>query len=148
MVGSDGGTGTSDASKSYIGAAHRALLANNWPLLDSTESNDKLDLLKDISENAYRYLNETKPPSGVFQIGVVGNLDPIVNTYKPGDWCSIIVNDKFVRDRLASDLEPRNDVIVRKIMSYSVEVPDAPSVPESVSINMITEWDVDNNGQQ
>jgi hypothetical protein len=148
MVGSDGGTGTGDASKSYIGVAHKELLANNWPLLDSTESDDKLDFLRDISENAYRYLNETKPPSGVFQIGVVGNLDPIVNTYQPGDWCSIIVNDKFVQDRLASDLEPRNDVIVRKIISYSVDVPDAPSVPESVSINMITEWDVDNNGQQ
>ena len=147
MVGSDGGTGTADASKSYIGVAHKSLLAGSWPLLDATESNDKLDFLQDISENAYRYLNETKPPSGVFQIGVVGNLDPIVNTYKPGDWCSIIVNDKFVRDRLASDLEPRNDVIVRKIMSYSVDVPDAPSVPESVSITMITEWDVDKRGE-
>lgn len=147
MVGSDGGTGTSDASKSYIGVAHKNLLANSWPLLDSTESNDKLDFLRDISENAYRYLNETKPPSGVFQIGVVGNLDPIVNTYQPGDWCSIIVNDKFVQDRLSSDLEPRDDVIVRKILSYSVEVPDAPSIPESVSITMITEWDVDNRGQ-
>ena len=147
MVGSDGGTGTSDASKSYIGVAHKELLANSWPLLDSTESDDKLDFLRDISENAYRYLNETKPPSGVFQIGVVGNLDPIVNTYQPGDWCSIIVNDKFVQDRLASDLEPRNDVIVRKILSYSVGVPDAPSTPESVSLSLITEWDVDNRGQ-
>jgi hypothetical protein len=147
MVGSDGGTGTSDASKSYIGVAHKSLLADSWPLLDSTESDDKLDFLRDISENAYRYLNETKPPSGVFQISVVGNLDPIVNTYKPGDWCSIIVNDKFVLDRLTSDLEPRNDVIVRKILSYSVEVPDAPSVPESVNISMITEWDVDKRGE-
>lgn len=147
MVGSDGGTGTSDASKSYVGVAHTSLLANNWPLLDSTESNDKLDFLSDISENAYRYLNETKPPSGVFSVGVVGNLDPIVGTYKPGDWCSIIVNDKFVRDRLASDLEPRDDVIVRKILSYAVDVPDAPSIPESVTLNLITEWDVDNRGQ-
>jgi hypothetical protein len=148
MVGSDGGTGTPDASKTYVGVAHRDLLADNWPLLDSDESNDKLDFINDISENAYRYLNETKPPSGVFQISVVGNLDPVVNTYKPGDWCSIIVNDKFVKDRLASDLEPRNDVIVRKILSYTVEVPDAPSVPESVNLNLITEWDVDNRGQQ
>jgi hypothetical protein len=147
MVGSDGGTGTSDASKSYIGVAHKSLLADSWPLLDATESDDKLDFLRDISENAYRYLNETKPPSGVFQISVVGNLDPIVTTYKPGDWCSIIVNDKFVLDRLASDLEPRNDVIVRKILSYSVEVPDAPAIPESVNISMITEWDVDKRGE-
>jgi hypothetical protein len=43
-------------------------------------------------------------------------------------------------------LEPRNDVIVRKIISYSVEVPDAPSVPENVSISLITEWDVDKRG--
>lgn len=146
MVGSDGGTGTQDASKSYVGVAHKDLLADNWPLLDSDENNDKLDLISEISENAYRYLNETKPPSGVFQIGVVGNLDPIVNTYKPGDWCSVIVNDKFIKDRLASDLEPRDDVIVRKIISYGVDVPDAPSVPESVTINLITEWDVDKRG--
>lgn len=146
MVGSDGGTGTSEASKSYVGVAHRELFADNWPTLDATESNDKLDFLSDISENAYRYLNETKPPSGVFQIGVVGNLDPVVNTYQPGDWCSIIVNDKFVRDRLASDLEPRDDVIVRKILSYTVTVPDIPSVPESVSLDLITEWDVDSRG--
>jgi hypothetical protein len=147
MVGSDGGTGTSDASKSYIGVAQKSLIADAWPMLDATESNDKLDFLNEISENAHRYLNETKPPSGVFQIGVVGNLDPIVNTYQPGDWCSIIVNDKFVQDRLSSDLEPRNDVIVRKILSYSVDVPDAPSTPESVSLSLITEWDVDNRGQ-
>jgi len=146
MVGSDGGTGTQGASKSYVGVAHKNLLADNWPLLDSDENNDKLDLISEISENAYRYLNETKPPSGTFQIGVVGNLDPVVNTYQPGDWCSIIVNDKFIKDRLASDLEPRNDVIVRKIISYSVEVPDAPSVPENVSISLITEWDVDKRG--
>jgi len=105
-----------------------------------------IDLISDISENAYSYLNETKPPSGTFQIGVVGNLDPVVNTYKPGDWCSIIVNDKFIKDRLASDLEPRDDVIVRKIISYSVDVPDAPSIPESVTISLITEWDVDKRG--
>ena len=146
MVGSDGGTGTSDASKSYVGVAHKNLLADNWPLLDSDENNDKIDLISEISENAYRYLNETKPPSGTFQIGVVGNLDPVVNTYKPGDWCSIIVNDKFIKDRLASDLEPRDDVIVRKIISYSVDVPDAPSIPESVTISLITEWDVDKRG--
>jgi hypothetical protein len=143
MVGSDGGTGTSNASKSYIGVASKGLLESGWPLLEADESNDKLDFNKEITEHAYRYLNETQPPTGQFNLGVNGSIDPIVNSYQPGDWCSIIVNDQFVRDRLASDLEPRDDVIVRKILAYEVSVPDSPSFPESVSLTVVPEWDVD-----
>lgn len=143
MVGSDGGTGTDNATKSYVGVASKGLLESGWPLLEADESNDKLDFNKEITEHAYRYLSETQPPTGQFSISVNGSIDPIVNSYEPGDWCSIIVNDQFVRDRLASDLEPRNDVIVRKILAYEVSVPDSPSFPESVSLTVVPEWDVD-----
>ena len=143
MIGSDGGTGTDNATKSYVGVSSKNLLEGGWPLIEADESNDKLDFNKEITEHAYRYLNETQPPTGQFSLGVNGSIDPIVNSYQPGDWCSIIVNDQFVRDRLASDLEPRDDVIVRKILSYEVSVPDSPSFPESVSLTVVPEWDVD-----
>jgi hypothetical protein len=146
MVGSDGGTGTEDATKTFVGVASKELLNKRWPLLEADESDDKLDYLIDISERAYRYLGETQPPSGEFNLDINGSLDPVVNTYQPGDWCSIIVNDPFVTERLRSDLEPRDSVIVRKITGYTVNVPNSPSFPEQVSLTLIPEWDVDKRG--
>jgi hypothetical protein len=147
MVGSDGGTGTEDATKTYVGVAAKNLLNTNWPIIEAENSDDKLDFLVDISDRAYRYLSETQPPTGEFTVTVNGSLDPIVNTYQPSDWCSIIVNDPFVKERLLSDLEPRETVIVRKITAYTVEVPNNPSFPEQVSLTLIPEWDVDKRGQ-
>ena len=147
MVGSDGGTGTAGATKSFVGVAAKDLLNKDWPLLESENSNDKLDFLVDISDYAYRYLSETQPPTGEFTVTVNGSLDPVVNTYQPSDWCSIIVNDPFVKERLSSDLEPRDTVIVRKITAYTVNVPNNPSFPEQVSLTLIPEWDVDKRGQ-
>ena len=146
MVGSDGGTGAQDATKTYVGVAAKDLLNKNWPLLEAEESDDKLDFLVDISDHAYRYLSETQPPTGEFTVTVNGSLDPIVNTYQPSDWCSIIVNDPFIQERLLSDLEPRETVIVRKITAYTVDVPNNPSFPEQVSLTLIPEWDVDKRG--
>ena len=45
--------------------------------------------------------------------------------------------------RLASDLEPRGDVIVRKIIEYTVGVPESPSFPEKVTLRLQTEWKED-----
>ena len=147
MVGSDGGTGTTGATKSFVGVAAKDLLNKNWPILELENSDDKLDFLVDISDRAYRYLSETQPPTGEFTVTVNGSLDPVVNTYQPSDWCSIIVNDPFVKERLLSDLEPRETVIVRKITAYTVNVPNNPSFPEQVSLTLIPEWDVDKRGQ-
>jgi hypothetical protein len=57
--------------------------------------------------------------------------------------CSIIIDDEFVRMRLATDLEPRGDVIVRKIVGYTVSVPESPSFPEKVTLTLETEWKED-----
>ena len=56
------------------------------------------------------------------------------------------VNDEFFRARLASDLEPRDTVIVRKIDSFTVSVPDVPTFPEKVDLNLISEYEVDKRG--
>ena len=58
----------------------------------------------------------------------------------------LAIDDEFVRMRLGSDLEPRDTVIVRKIDSYSVKVPDSIAFPEVVDLNLITEWEVDHRG--
>jgi hypothetical protein len=143
MVGSDGGTGTDNASKTYVGLADAGLLSRGWPIIEQVETNDQLDFIADITDYAKRYLVETKPPIGTFEVSVNGSYDPVVNSYSPGDWCSLIVRDQFITERLATDLEPRDTVLVRKIAGYSVQVPDGNGFPEQVKLTLIPEWDVD-----
>lgn len=146
MVGSDGGTGTDGAAKSYVGKSNLDLLSKGWPLLEQVETNDQLNFMDDIENYADRYLVEAKPPMGIFDVTVNGSYDPSVSSYKPGEWCTIVIDDDFVKQRLASDFEPRNDVILRKIISYSVDVPDGNAYPESVKLTLIPEWEVDKQG--
>jgi hypothetical protein len=80
---------------------------------------------------------------GEIGISVNGSIDPTVGSYYPGDWCSVIIDDDFIRQRLASGLEPRDNIIVRKIANYSVKVKDALGVPEDVTITLIPDWEVD-----
>jgi len=93
-------------------------------------------------------LVEGRPPGVAFTVSVNGSIQPVVGSYNPGDWCSLIIDDEFIRQRLASDLEPRDSVIVRKIESLKVTVPDGATAPEQVELTLVTEWNVDNNGQQ
>jgi len=80
-------------------------------------------------------------------VRVNGSLSPSIGEHVPGDWCSIIVNDEFVRMRLETDLEPRDTVIVRKIDGYKVSVPDSPSFGEEVELLLVTEPEVDKIGE-
>ena len=84
---------------------------------------------------------------GDISISVNGSITPTVGSFYPGDWCTIIIDDPFILARLANDQEPRNDIIVRKINSYKVSVPDNSFFPEAVSIELITDWKVDKTGQ-
>ena len=138
------------ASKPYAAASARDLLNNttgrNWPLLD------QLEVLNDVTDEetlynyASDYLYESRPPIGEFKLTVNGSIDPPVGSYNPGDWCSIIIDDEFVRSRLANDQEPRDDIIIRKIMGYKVQVPDTPTMPETVELTLMADWKVDQNG--
>jgi hypothetical protein len=117
-----------------------------WPLLDDDEA------IKDISDEtvlyayASKYLTESRPPDARLTVNVNGSLEPVVGSYAPGDWCSLIVEDRFIQARLASDLEPRDTVIVRKIDSIRVNVPDGTTFPEKVDLVLIPEWEVDKRG--
>ena len=144
-VGNIGDIGE-DASQPYSAAVSLELLLDGWPLLeDDISENDEADEAT-LYETAARYLSEFRPPLGDITVGVNGSLQPVVGSYAPGDWCSLVIDDEFVKMRLASDLEPRDTAIVRKIDSYTVSIPDSPTFPEKVSLKLIAEWEVDKRG--
>lgn len=118
-----------------------------WPLLDASEQIDGVEDENELYAHAQRYLSEAAPPYTSLNVTLNGSIAPFVGDYKPGDWCSLHLNDPWIRMRLASDLEPRNDVIVRKIASYTVRVPDGVTYPETVSLNLVAEWEVDTRGK-
>lgn len=169
FVRSGDGKAGSGTEVAYSGAADVDLLQDNWPLLDKKESvtwplkgaeNSAAtssptntddwgnhDDETDYHKSALRFLKESKPPAGDFNIDVNGSITPVIGSYNPGDWCSIIINDNFVKTRLDSVLEPRKDVIVRKIDSIKVAVPNNPAFPEKITLNLITDWQVDAVGK-
>jgi hypothetical protein len=161
VVGNNDDLGSGAGSR-YSAASDTELLAKGWPILDRVEKQEwplvginainvdnwgNYDAEIDFNKTASRMLQETKPPMGDFRIAVNGSLHPYVGTYDPGDWCSLIINDKFFRSRLASDLEPRPDVVMRKIDKISVQVPNNPAFPELIDLDLVTEWEVDRSGQ-
>ena len=136
-----------EASQPYAAATSTDMLANGWPVLDLID--EKNDVQTTIAGEAALYdyakefLDEARPPEATFTIDVNGSINPVVGDYLPGDWCSIIIDDEFVRLRLGSDLEPRGDIIVRKIVGYKVSVPETPTFPEKVTLELISEWKED-----
>lgn len=141
---------SSDASQPYSGAADVDLLNRGWPILEEVEKIDNVFQEDLLYRYAQRYLAESKPPISNFSISVNGSLTPVVGSYKPGDWCSVIINDDFVRLRLSSYIELNDgtgrEVLLRKIDAYSVTVPDNPAFPEQVSLELVTEAEVDKIG--
>jgi hypothetical protein len=136
-----------EASQPYAAATSTDMLANGWPVLDLIDEKNDVETTIAGEEALYDYakefLDEARPPEATFTIDVNGSINPVVGDYLPGDWCSIIIDDEFVRLRLGSDLEPRGDIIVRKIVGYKVSVPDTPTFPEKVSLELISEWKED-----
>ena len=45
-----------------------------------------------------------------------------------------------------SILEPRKDVIVRRVDGVRVQVPNSPAFPEMIDLELVTEWQVDTRG--
>jgi hypothetical protein len=146
----DDDTGTSGASLPYSADTATAYLEDGWPLLDQVEKVDGTSEEDRLYEYAQRYLNESVPPIASFSVSVDGSIRPLLGTYKPGDWCSVIIDDQFVQLRAQSTLEAggeeRNGILLRKIDSFEVRVPDASAFPEEVTLNLVTEPNVDTAG--
>lgn len=135
-----------DASQPYAVASNTDLLLQGWPLLDQEETRNETGDEESLYAHAQRYLTESRPPISDINVRVNGSLSPKIGEYVPGDWCAIVIDDEFVRMRLASDLEPRDTVLVRKIDAYKVKVPDSPSFGEEVELILVTEAEVDRIG--
>lgn len=129
-----------EASQPYSAAALTDYLAAGWPLLDGNEAYKGLGGADEavLYTVADMYLMESTPPIMDFSLSINGSLSPLVGTYAPGDWCSILVDDDYVRMRLESDDEPRNDVLLRKILKIEVSIPDAATIPEEVSVELLS----------
>jgi hypothetical protein len=106
-----------------------------------------LDDEKDFHKSAQRFLQESRPPSGDIVITVNGSLNPVVGSYNPGEWCSIIVRDNFLKNRLGTALEPRKDMFVRRIDAIKVKVPNNPAFPEQIDLTLVPDWQVDKVGE-
>ena len=132
-----------DASNPYAAASATDLLGAGWPVLDLIEEQKDTVGEEALYEYAEEFLAEARPPELTFSMSVNGSLNPVIGDYLPGDWCSIIIDDDFVRLRLGDDLEPRGDIIVRKIVGFKVSVPDVPTFPEKVDLELISEWKED-----
>jgi hypothetical protein len=152
MVGNIGDLGDG-ASQPYGVAVDTSLLyptsgtMSAWPLLDDTHSDQDIydeDLLYSYAQ---RYLAEAKPPDMKINVSVNGSITPSVGSYSPGDWCTLIVDDDFIQQRLTNDLEPRGDLMIRKIDSISVSVPDGATFPEKISLSLVPEWQADQIGK-
>lgn len=144
---------SSDDYKPQAAAAATEMLEGDgpedskWPILDDDEKIKGIADKDVLYAYAKRYLSEGRPPGISITMEINGSLPPVVGTYDPGDWCSIVVNDEFVRQRLATKLEPRDNVIVRKIESIKVDVPDGTTAPEKVTLGLVAEWEVDKVGE-
>ncbi len=137
-----------DSNPYYAGASAVDLLAPQngdraWPLLEAVEAVADESSQVVLYNYAERYLRESKPPVIDITVTVNGSISPVVGTFAPGDWCSLVVDDDFVRMRLINSLELRDRVLVRKIQSFSVTVPNGVSFPETVTLQLVPEWEVD-----
>jgi hypothetical protein len=145
VIGDIGDIGP-ESSQPYSAASAYDLLDAGWPILEEVESQKDVGDEETLALFAETYLNESRPPQSNIEIQVNGSMEPKIGSYNPGDWCVIVLNDEFINLRLASDLEPRDTVIVRKIDGFSVSVPDSPAFPETVSLVLVTEPGVDKRG--
>jgi hypothetical protein len=167
FVSGNNGAGDPNSVARFSGAADNDLLDAGWPILDRAEKIDwptqynpltvtvnrdnwgNYDAEADFHATAQRFLYQSRPPQGDFIIRVNGSLSPVIGTYNPGDWCQLIVDDEsgFINSRLSSTLEPRKDVIIRRIDNIKVSVPNSPTFPEDIDLTLVTDWEVDRIGK-
>jgi hypothetical protein len=167
FVSGNNGAGDPNSTARFSGAADSDLLEAGWPILDRAEKIDwptqynplvvtinrdnwgNYDSEADFYLTAKRFLYQSRPPQGDFIIRVNGSLPPVIGSYNPGDWCQLIVDDEagFINSRLASVLEPRKDVILRRIDNIKVSVPNSPAFPEEIDLTLVTDWEVDKIGR-
>jgi len=139
-----GGNDENAAEKKYASYTNLSYLEKNWPLLDILVTDREVNAENDqqVFKHAFEIGYKNSPPIGEYSVTVNGSFDPEVGTYKPGDWCVLVPGDTFIAERLKPPYENRNNLLVRKISSFDVTVPDNPTFPETVKLELVSEWEV------
>lgn len=147
-----GDTGGSGKFFPYGAATDYDSLKDGWPLFDKVVKKSKLYEEEDLYQIAKSIRSQAQLPVATFSITVNGSLDPQVGTYRPGDWCVVRIDDPFIAQRLASYYENKGDaarrVFLRKISGVSVQLSNNPTLPEIVSLELVTEPGVDVTGRE
>ena len=132
------------AAKFYASYTNLSYLEKDWALLDLLVTDREINAENDqqVFKHAFEIGYKNSPPIGEYSVTVNGSFDPEVGTYKPGDWCVLIPGDTFISERLRPPYENRNNLLVRKIASFDVTVPDNPTFPETVKLELVSEWEV------
>jgi len=140
---SNAGGNSEVAARFYASYTNLSYLENGWPLLDRIETRPTgAENDQQVYSHAFEIGYKNSPPVGEYSISVNGSFDPEVGTYKPGDWCIVVPGDKFISARLKPPYENRENILVRKIASFDVTVPDNPTFPETVKLDLVAEWEV------
>jgi hypothetical protein len=141
----DSGNDLGDSASPYYGSyTNIPYLEEGYPMLETAVTDRNLPTESDYEVVSYAKAigYRLAPPIGMYKIVVNGSLSPKVNSYAPGDWCTVVVNDPFIDKRLRPPYENRTGLLVRKIASFKVTVPDNPAFPETVDLELIPEWEV------
>lgn len=120
---------------------NEAYLSTQWPMLELVESSNHSTVSQEGTLDAYArsYGQRAKPPSPAWTVTVNGDMNPQVGSYKPGDWCRLVVTDPFLLQAIdAGGAVTR--VLTKRIAGFSVSVPDTEQVPETVTLTLIDEW--------
>lgn len=139
-------------SQPYAGIGDTVFLNRKWPIFDKVVKKEKLSKGRALYNSARGILGQSQLPVSTFSITVNGSIDPVVSSYKPGDWCVIVIDDLFIQKRLESYYETKGDsarvVLLRKIAGIDVKVPINPGFPEEVTLTLVTEPGIDINGDE
>lgn len=121
-------------------------LATGWPLLEYVESSkhSEATVVATLAAYAKQYGRRARPPVPTWTVTVNGGLDPVVGTYRPGDWCRILTKDAFLQQRIGLETESLTG-LVKRIAAFSVVVPDTEQTPEAVALTLIDEWNDEGN---
>lgn len=116
-----------------------AYLNRGWPIVEIIDSSDHPNVYVQDTLDKYSLIGSrrTRPVVPTWTVSTNAQLDPQLGSYELGDWCQLVVHDDYVASRFAYT---NDDEIVKRIMGYSVNVPDVPQEPETVSLELEDEW--------
>lgn len=116
-------------------------LNSGWPLVEIVNSShSSVSSPATLLEYANIGGRKTRPLVPTWSVLVNGAKDPAIGTYAVGDWCHFVVNDTFISRRLNLPNGVDTSDMIKRIMGFTVSVPDVPQEPEQVTLELEDEW--------